>query len=386
MRDFIRRGNHANYALGVRGDLTRFGYSASPPPNWGPNNIAGGTIGVSLDEWHLVVGVYDRDAGATRLYVDGVLDTEKTTAIDPYVPNSPLEIGNWYGTRNSWNYPTFSGDIDDVRLYGRALSSEEIGQLFTAGDGAVTFFTSVGPNPTGDNAWRASVDATIVEFDFEEFTNGAPIDVLQADDVAIDVDLCGLNGPAPAGQAMTASAFAYPGAVFGTALLNRPPGTSGAEDRSDIVFRFATPIVGAGAWMFDDQEPQLNQKRMVALDTAGNLHVSPILDNPGTGHMVEGFIGVTAGPDVELTAIAIQSLDGRGQLIPGAFEVDHLQVAIRTCPADLDGNGSVDFVDLTALLNKWGWCTACPADMNGTGDGWVGFDDLVMLLNAWGPC
>jgi sugar lactone lactonase YvrE len=55
------------------------------------------------------------------------------------------------------------------------------------------------------------------------------------------------------------------------------------------------------------------------------------------------------------------------------------------CPADLDGDGSVGFNDLTLLLGAWGPCSgACPEDLDG--DGSVGFNDLTLLLGTWGPC
>ena len=53
------------------------------------------------------------------------------------------------------------------------------------------------------------------------------------------------------------------------------------------------------------------------------------------------------------------------------------------CPADLDGNGSVDFNDLVIVLAGWG-CSSCPEDING--DGITDFNDLVNLLSAYGPC
>ena len=71
-------------------------------------------------------------------------------------------------------------------------------------------------------------------------------------------------------------------------------------------------------------------------------------------------------------------IDHGGQvykIIPSTGEV--------TCtppnPADLNGDGQVNGVDLTQLLGCWG--TAC-ADIDG--DGVTGGSDLTALLAAWG--
>jgi hypothetical protein len=55
----------------------------------------------------------------------------------------------------------------------------------------------------------------------------------------------------------------------------------------------------------------------------------------------------------------------------------------QTCPADLDGDGTVDVSDLLALLAAWGEI-GVPADLNG--DGVVEVSDLLLLLGAWGAC
>ena len=52
------------------------------------------------------------------------------------------------------------------------------------------------------------------------------------------------------------------------------------------------------------------------------------------------------------------------------------------CPADLNGDDSVNGTDLGALLGAWG--TAGPADLNG--DGTVNGADLGQLVGAWGTC
>lgn len=52
---------------------------------------------------------------------------------------------------------------------------------------------------------------------------------------------------------------------------------------------------------------------------------------------------------------------------------------------DLDGDGTIDVVDLLAMLESWGACAElpvdCPADLDGNGQ--VGTDDLLALLGAW---
>ena len=54
------------------------------------------------------------------------------------------------------------------------------------------------------------------------------------------------------------------------------------------------------------------------------------------------------------------------------------------CPADLDGNGSVNAADLTSLLSAWGQSGSSGADIDGNGA--VNGLDLTLLLSGWGPC
>jgi hypothetical protein len=54
------------------------------------------------------------------------------------------------------------------------------------------------------------------------------------------------------------------------------------------------------------------------------------------------------------------------------------------CPADVNGDGSVNVFDLLQLLDAWGDCPGCPEDLDGSGT--VDVFDLLMLLGEWGPC
>ena len=52
-------------------------------------------------------------------------------------------------------------------------------------------------------------------------------------------------------------------------------------------------------------------------------------------------------------------------------------------PGDVNGDGSVDFNDLLAILSAWGApCTGCSEDLDG--DGEVGFNDLLIVLSNFG--
>jgi len=57
---------------------------------------------------------------------------------------------------------------------------------------------------------------------------------------------------------------------------------------------------------------------------------------------------------------------------------------LSACSADLDGDGTVGFSDVLALLAAWGPCTQCVEDLDD--DGTVAFADLLQLISAWGPC
>jgi hypothetical protein len=54
----------------------------------------------------------------------------------------------------------------------------------------------------------------------------------------------------------------------------------------------------------------------------------------------------------------------------------------NTCPADLNGDGTVGGADLGVMLSGWG--SGGPADLSG--DGTVDGADLGVLLSQWGDC
>jgi len=98
----------------------------------GPTIITGG-------DWHHFAGTYDGTEG--RIYIDGVLDASTPASGQINIESENLWIGN-----NSQNTNRqLHGLMDDVRLYSRALTEEEI-QGVMAGGGA-EFPFAAGPSP-----------------------------------------------------------------------------------------------------------------------------------------------------------------------------------------------------------------------------------------------
>jgi hypothetical protein len=87
------------------------------------------------------------------------------------------------------------------------------------------------------------------------------------------------------------------------------------------------------------------------------------------------FVDIASMPDT-----GVPVLPGGTVVDMGAFEVQPLPL----CPADVNGDGSVNITDLLAVIASWGAAGGNPADVNG--DGTVNIADLLGVIAAWGAC
>jgi len=87
------------------------------------------TTNINDDGWHFIATVADRDENL-EIYVDSVLeDFDPISSIGNINVDAPLVVG-----RNMDNPGQhFYGAIDDVRIYNRALSANEIQELYQGG-------------------------------------------------------------------------------------------------------------------------------------------------------------------------------------------------------------------------------------------------------------
>ena len=90
-----------------------------------------------LDTWTHIVGVYEADSSTNRyirLYVDGSLKVS-TPVNSNFIMNSSVTRSFFIGHPASYtqgNKDFFNGSIDDVRIYNRALSGDEVSALYNA--------------------------------------------------------------------------------------------------------------------------------------------------------------------------------------------------------------------------------------------------------------
>jgi len=99
---------------------------------------------LELNKWYHLVGVYDKDKPEARLYVNGddVANKAGSGGLKSNVANSDFEIGANYGRLGRANW--FHGIIDEVGIYDRALSAEEVKQNYNAEKGLYSNVNSAG--------------------------------------------------------------------------------------------------------------------------------------------------------------------------------------------------------------------------------------------------
>ncbi len=90
------------------------------------NSINGGAV--TTNQWYHLVGTYDSATQTKRFYVNGVLKGTNTSAVSLNTAR-PLRIGA--GSTEGTGQYFFTGDIDEVAVFGRALSEAEITARWT---------------------------------------------------------------------------------------------------------------------------------------------------------------------------------------------------------------------------------------------------------------
>ena len=123
------KGAEALYEIGINKD--GFAYFGFRDDNSNNPSIVSDKI-VSDNNWHHIAYILDRASSILIIFIDGKINQEISVNSMTSVTDSgsPFEIGRVF--RQNWASPSsyFNGKIDEIRIYNRALSENDIIKLY----------------------------------------------------------------------------------------------------------------------------------------------------------------------------------------------------------------------------------------------------------------
>jgi len=205
------------------------------------------------DSWNFVVGTFD---GTTEtIYVNGQKVTEKNRTGDFSIINQKINFGRQtFPTADYWY-----GKIDDVGVWNRALTEQEIQNLYSSSTGEILLNGIVSaqnnqikniadPTDAQDAATMSYVDSAI--------GNNSPTieDVLTAGNDANGIQLKGLQDPTEAQDAVTLSVLLEKVSELQDQIsaLQATTGSGTVTDQDDNSYDYLT--YGDQAWTVDNAE------------------------------------------------------------------------------------------------------------------------------------
>ncbi|MGJ8696221.1 MAG: LamG-like jellyroll fold domain-containing protein [Verrucomicrobiaceae bacterium] len=183
----IAHGEGAQWRLARRAAETTVAWAG------GSGDIPGATTGPDIedDEWHHIVATSDATQGMTAIYIDGV---EIATGASPTISDTSdggLTVDLFIGANPNRTNREWNGKIDDLAVWGRALTTDEIAEIYNEGFGNsigdllgnaaglaitdITFDPSAGDNGQFSLTWNSRTNAPysiylsqdLINWDFE---------------------------------------------------------------------------------------------------------------------------------------------------------------------------------------------------------------------------
>ena len=158
--------NQRGWDLNLRNTGSIMFLASSDGTSWGFNELGSSTI-CQVNTWyHAAV---TRDGNEWKLYLNGILEDTNSTPFTINNPSVPLKIG----ANGIPEY--FNGTIDEVKIWNRSLSAEEIWHEYKGRSGIYT-------NWTTRTEPYACDDYTVALYHFDEGSGTTTTDVCQGND------------------------------------------------------------------------------------------------------------------------------------------------------------------------------------------------------------
>ena len=372
--------------------------------------------------WYHVAAAWDgtADFNSLRMYVNGIQDTNSVAGQDVIKTNdSDLQMG-----RSLYTSPLnqLNGKIDDVRIYSRALFSEEIEELYLKARRPVAHWNLDEPNgivahdSAGDNHgilyganWVNGIIEGALDFDgvndYVSVPNDANLNISSAITISAWINL-NVNEGSQCIIGKIASGAGYFGGGYHL-LFSDDTGLSDGTFR--LVFKKADGTSNTGSGNYGTNT---NWDRVVSEKNDWQegkwYHVAAAWNgtkNPdGMQIYVDGFPDAshTAGQNsIKANDSALQM--GRSLYTSPLHQFDGIiddvriycralsaeevfEVFILKTPGDINSDGIVDYLDLEILLDQWLQPPGVPsADIAPppNGDNIVNFLDFALLAQSW---
>lgn len=136
-------GSERDFGVSIAGGRVRFGTGRGDVPPLDPEHTLEGSEMVLTGEWRHVAVVREAVTGVKRIYVDGVLDVASAPGrsradlsypdsgdASPVTPWGPYLVIGAEKHDAGAAYPSFRGDVDEVRVWNRALTGAEVAAWF----------------------------------------------------------------------------------------------------------------------------------------------------------------------------------------------------------------------------------------------------------------
>jgi hypothetical protein len=154
---FILTGTDYNLRAGHEGRLLFKGESAGAP------YVSSTKTSWNANQWYFTAVVIDNSR--QEVYVDGILEASDTSTLSISDIDAPENIGgglieyNAAGGGKEMRQENFHGTIDDVLVFSRALSQEQIVEIYNA-QGAITHFRIVPEETIIGEQWHSCITPT----------------------------------------------------------------------------------------------------------------------------------------------------------------------------------------------------------------------------------